>query len=284
MNRKVKTLFWTFLIFMISIIPLSYSETQITSSQPKAVSPREIQRIQLSDGLYLRQIGEGVFVITHEFPWSANAVLVEMTDGSLVIAGSTYTPEAAQFLLQWAENYFGRRSLIAIDTGYHIDNLGGNKAFLDAGIPVYGSDLTAKLLQERGESTRQVMLSMLNNVQSIYYKTQATQIFYPPDHLFPVSKGLTLTFHKEKVKVFYPGPTQAPDKVAVYFPSRKLLLGSCMILGGGLGNVAEADIRQWVKAIRKLFRFPVDVVIPGHGASLDPALIQHTLDVLLKAS
>ncbi len=143
--------------------------------------------------------------------------------------------------------------------------------------------MTVKLLQERSESTRQLMLKMIGNTQSIYYKNYAEQKFYPPDYLFRISEGLTLTFSGEKAEVFYPGPSQAPDKVVVYFPSRKLLFGSCMILGGNtMGNVAEADLKHWPEAIRKLFRFEVDVVVPGHGDGLDPGLIQHTLDLLLK--
>jgi metallo-beta-lactamase class B len=284
LNRKLKILSWIFLVLLLTNCSLGYSETAAKSNAKKAVSPNVMQRIDLTSDLYLRQIGDGAFVITHAYPWPANSLLVEMADGSLVIAGSTYTPDAARSVLLWAKNYFGQRPIIAIDTGYHVDNLGGNEALLDAGIPVYGSDLTAKLLQERGESTRQLTLRMIGDTQPIYYKTHASLKFYPPDHLFPISKGLALTFHGEKVKVFYPGPSQAPDKVVVYFPSRKLLLGSCMILGGeGVGNVADADLHQWPNAIRKLFKFPVDVVIPGHGTRLDPGLLQHTLDLLVKA-
>jgi metallo-beta-lactamase class B len=53
-----------------------------------------------------------------------------------------------------------------------------------------------------------------------------------------------------------------------------------MILGGDLGNTADADMAAWPDAIRQLLPLPVDVVVPGHGDRLDPGLVQHTLDVL----
>jgi metallo-beta-lactamase class B len=267
-------------VFAASVFDAHAEPPSDTASQ-LSVAPLSVRRIDLSSELYLRQIGKGVFVITHSFPWPANSVLVEMQNGTLVIAGSQYTPEAAQAVLNWAEMHFGHRQAIAIDTGYHVDNLGGNKAFIDAGIPVYGSALTVELLHERGESTRKALLAMIGDTQSVYYRGHAKMDYVPPDHVFPVDKGLDLNIGDERVSVIYPGPSQAPDKVAVYFPSRKLLFGSCMILGGAtIGNVADADTRQWPVSVRKLLSFPADVVVPGHGERLDPGLVQHTIDLL----
>ena len=107
--------------------------------------------------------------------------------------------------------------------------------------------------------------------------------YVPPDHVFPIQDGLKLAFGTEEVRVIYPGPTQAPDKAAVYFPARKLLLGGCMILAGNKpGNTAEADLKQWPLSLRKLTPLPVDVVVPGHGERLDPGLVRHTLELLDK--
>jgi hypothetical protein len=184
-------------------------------------------------------------------------------------------------VLNWAVTHFGHRKIIAIDTGYHVDNLGGNKAFIDAGIPVYGSDLTVRLLRECGESTRKALLAMIGDNHSVYYQEHAKMDYVLPDHVFPIDKGLDLNIGDEKVSVIYPGPSQAPDKLAVYFPSRKLLFGSCMVLGGDtIGNVADADIQQWQISVHKLLSFPADVVVPSHGERLDPGLIQHTIDLL----
>jgi glyoxylase-like metal-dependent hydrolase (beta-lactamase superfamily II) len=231
-----------------------------------AVSPNVSRRIDLAPDLYLRQIGDRAYVITNAFTWEGvtwpgNSLLVQMADGTLVLAGTPWTPEATQEVLGWAKLQFGESSIakmVAVDTGYHQDNLGGNAALLAAGVPVYGSDLTVRLLAERGGSG-----------------------IPPPDHVFPIAAGLTLSFGNEEVRVIFPGPSQAPDKLAAYFPARKLLFGSCMILSGdAVGNTADADMAAWPTAIRKLQGLAVDVVVPGHGDRLDPGLIQHTLDVL----
>jgi metallo-beta-lactamase class B len=271
-HKKCWLVFSSFLVFAIGACAKAPS---------KAVSPEPMQRIELSSELYLRQIGEGAYVITNTFPWSANSLLVEMSNGTLVLAGMPYTPEATRLVLDWAKKQFGEHKMIAIDTGYHVDNMGGNQALIEAGIPVYGSDMTARLILERGEQNRQSMLAAIGDPHSPAYKAEVAMKYLPPDHVFPITDGLTLTYGGEKVLIIYPGPSQAPDKVVVYFPDRKLLFGSCMIVGmDQLGNTADADMKNWPDAVRKLQQYPVDVVVPGHGERLDPGLIQHTLDLV----
>jgi metallo-beta-lactamase class B len=254
-----------------------------TIESPIAIGPEtDFAHIDLGEGLYLRQIRADAFVVTHAFPWPANSLILEMENSDLVLAGTPYTPEAMETVLEWIRGHFGERNIVAINPGYHVDNLGGNDALIQQGIPVYGSDLTAQMLAERGEQTRQMLLGMLPGAANErYYKAHAEIPYVAPDHLFPINQGLILTFGTEQVEVYYPGPTQAPDKVVIYFPAKKILFGSCMVLGGDkAGNIHEADMANWPKAIEKLKRFNVDFVVPGHGDRLDPGLIDHTISIL----
>jgi metallo-beta-lactamase class B len=188
-------------------------------------------------------------------------------------------------VLAWARTRLGERKMVAINNGFHVDNLGGNAALLDAHIPVHGSDLTVTLLAERGEQTRQHTLDMIAAPASPAHAAHAKIPYSPPDHVFPIAQGLVLKFGEEEVQVIYPGKSQAPDKVAIYFPSRRLLYGGCMVLAGNKpGNTADADLTTWPDAIRTLTKLPVSIVIPGHGDRTDPGLLQHTIDVLERAN
>jgi metallo-beta-lactamase class B len=245
---------------------------------------RLLQSIELDAGLRLRPVAKGAYEVTHQLPWPANSLLVEMADRTLVLVATPYTPEATRRLLDWARARFGERRIVAINNGFHVDNLGGNAALREARIPVYGSDLTVRLLGERGEKTRQHVLEMIGNPALPEYAVHARIPYLPPDRVFPIADGLVLKFGAEEVRVIYPGPSQAPDKVAVFFPSRSLLYGGCMILSGNtVGNIADADLESWPRAVRALAALSAAVVIPGHGDRLDPKLIQNTLDVLAGA-
>ena len=245
-------------------------------------SPEPITRLDLSEDLYVRQVQEGAFVITHSFPWPANALLVEMANTELLLIDTPYTPEATKELLAWAGSYFGRRGVTVINTGYHHDNLGGNDYLVSQGIPVYGSVSSVQLLDAYGEDIREKTLADLQAPQYSRFRTVHTSLPYvAPTHLFELMKGKTLAFGEESVQIFYPGPSHAPDNVVVYIPSRKILFGGCMVIGWeGMGNTSDADVEAWPVSVRELFRFEPEIVVPGHGARLDPGLLEHTVDRL----
>lgn len=133
-------------------------EPPLSPTSPiKILSVKELplnQRIEINRELYIKQIRDGVFVVTHEFPWPANSLIVEMDNTDLVLVDTPYTPEATRELLNWIETELGEREIIAINTGLHVDNLGGNSYLIEQEIPVYGSELTAELIKTRGEETR----------------------------------------------------------------------------------------------------------------------------------
>jgi metallo-beta-lactamase class B len=289
---KIKTVLFVALLFPSTLTaagcsasaPASAPEPSPTAAP--AIGPdTDYPHIGLGEGLYLRRIRADVSVVTHAFPWPANSLVVEMENSDIVLAGTPYTPEAMEAVLQWIHGQFGDRKITAINPGYHADNLGGNGALVSRGIPVYGSDLTAEMLADRGEQTRQMLLGMLSGPENErYYIAHAEISYVPPDHLFPIGDGLKLAFGDEQLEVYYPGPTQAPDKVVIFFPSKKVLFGSCMVLGGDqAGNIQEADMANWPEAIEQLKRFDAEFVVPGHGERLDPGLLDHTIEVLTAA-
>ena len=244
--------------------------------------PETYERFDISADLYVRKIQAGVFIITHSFPWPGNSMLVEMQNSDLVLVDTPYTPEVTQEILEWIETRLGERDITAINTGFHYDNLGGNRYLIEQGIPVYGSTLTVKLLEERGEEMRAMTLDWLQDPQyQRYYKAHDSLTYTAPTHLFAIEEGLQLKFGEEVVQVYYPGPSHAPDNVVVYFPSRKILFGTCMIIGGDkVGNTSDADLEAWPASVRDLTQFDFDVLVPGHGDRLDPGLLEHTLDLL----
>lgn len=240
--------------------------------------------VALSADLSVRQVQPGAFVITHAFPWPANALLVEMPNGDLVLVDTPYTPEATVILLDWIKTQFGERKIIAFNTGFHVDNLGGNSALIERGIPVYGSEQTVRLLAERGPASRALMVSWLGGSANARYREGHAAVPYvPPTHLFSLAEGLALTFGEETVEVYYPGPTHTDDNVVVYFPRLKLLFGGCMILAGDeIGNTADADMAAWPESVKKLSRFGATTIVPGHGDRLDAGLLENTLALLAK--
>ncbi len=251
----------------------------ITQSTPEIPSPVPVE---IREDLYYRQIQEGVFIFTHEFPWPANSMIVEMEDSTLVMVDTPYTPEATDDVFIWIEMQFGEREVIAINTGFHVDNLGGNSYLVDNDIPVYGSRLTEQLLEDNGEETRVYLLEWLVSPRyRQYYEAHETIPYVAPTHIFALEEGVEIQVGEELVQVYYPGPSHTLDNVVVYFPNKKVLFGGCMILAGdSIGNTVDADLEEWPDSVRRLYAFDSDVIVPGHGDRFDVELLEHTIDLL----
>jgi glyoxylase-like metal-dependent hydrolase (beta-lactamase superfamily II) len=211
-------------------------------------------------------------------------MLVEMKNADLVLVDTPYTPEATQEVIEWSKDYFGDRDIVVINTGYHYDNLGGNSYLVEKGFRIYGSELTAKLTEERGDEMRALTLDWLRAPENKrYYGVHEKLSYVAPTHLYNIEEGLELRFKDEVVEVYYPGPTHAPDNVVVYFDRKKILFGGCMIIGwDSVGNTSDADLENWSISVRKLNRFDFDILVPGHGDRYDPALLEHTIDLIMQ--
>ncbi len=273
-------------IFVVSLLtfPACNSLSEQPISEPTLIPTADIdaQMFEIAANLTAREILPDVFVITHTFPWDENLLLVEMADGTLVMVDTPWTPQATQVLLEWMMEKYGQRRIVAINTHHHIDNLGGNQALIAAGIPVYGSDLTARMIAESGwQDLEDTLAFMRNHGYEECLEDYANMQLVPPTELFPLEEGVTLDFGNEKVEINFPGAAHAMDNVVVYFPDRRLLFGGCMVIGfNEIGNTADADMAAWPDSIQKLKSYDVDIIVPGHGNRLDPNLLDHTLEVL----
>lgn len=243
---------------------------------------------EINDNLHIEKIQDGVYIVTHNFPWPANSLAIEMNDSTVVLVDTPYTPDATKELLKWMDKEFGTRKKVAINTHFHVDNLGGNQALKEKDIAIYGSDLTAKLLSERGEEARKLTLSWLKEPKNEYYYNVHRKIPYiPPTNLFRLKEHTQLTFGDESIEIYYPGETHSPDCITVYFPNKKILFGGCMIKSlnsGKLGNVSDANLEAWPKSLNKVLESfqDAEIIIPGHGEWGNIDLITHTLNLLDK--
>lgn len=245
-------------------------------------------RITLSENLSVTEIEKDVFVVTHSFPWASNSLLIHASNSDCILVNTLCDNQGARMLVDWMKNSFGEVNLIGINTGFHVDNLGGNEFLLSKGIAVYGSNLTAKLIAERGQTEKSRLLEGFKSPENKkYYDAYKNLTFMPPNHIFDINEELHLKIGDEDVNVFYPGPSHTIDNVVVYFPKRKLLFGGCMIKSldsKDAGYTADADMQKWPRSVEKIWARYKDarIVVPGHGDYGDTGLIKHTIELLDK--
>ena len=244
------------------------------------------QEVVLNQELKITKLTDNVWVVTHCFPWDSNSLIIQTRNNEVVLIDTPYTNEATETLLQYIQKEIKPGKITAILTGFHIDNLGGTGCLLRHQIPVYGSDLTCLLLDERSSQTQHQVMSWLKSPEQDKYRAiYASMKFEKPDHVFPIAKGLLLKKGKLSFEVYFPGESHSPDNLTVYIKELNILFGGCMIKSlesKNLGFTGDANMTEWPKSVKKVQEKYPDArwVIPHHGKWGDITLLQHTLDLL----
>ena len=218
------------------------------------------KKVVLSDDLEVTQFTEHVFLHTSYMKidgkrFSSNGLIFVSGDSAVVI-DTPVNDLLSEQLLAWISEQ-GFKTLAVIPTHFHVDNLGGLKAFHEAGIPSYANALTLKLAAEHQ--------------------------YEVPENSF--TDSLELKVGKEKIECWFPGAGHTLDNIVVWIPSERILFGGCLVkpvTATGLGNTADADVQAWPQSIQNVIeRYPqADIVVPGHGDPGGKALLRHTYELL----
>lgn len=265
--------------------------TMNTSAEETAYHLDINGRCTISEDLYAEKIEDGVFQIIHEFPWCANSLVIEIKNSDIVLIDTPYTYEATKELVEWIFSLAGNSvNITAINTGFHFDNLGGNKYLLEQGFKVYGTSKTVALIRERGETSRTWFLNSLQGLKFKKYHDVFAELEYTePSEIVDLGldEEIALDFGTESILLYYPGESHSPDNIVAFYPDKGVLFGGCMVKEASavnLGNIDDANLQQWPVSINRLkLKYSaesVNTVVPGHGKSGDILLLDKTLALL----
>ncbi len=235
----------------------------------------------LKKDVTINRLAPDLFCIVHMYPWPSNSLVAVMENSDILIIDTPYTPEAAGAVLEWIDKMFGKRKIIAINTHFHVDRLGGNAALVKRNIPVYSSELTPAAIKTRGEDSIKLTESWVTDESMKMYYHNFKYVY--PTKIFDSKKGLTLNFGKERAEIRFLGAGHSVDNLFVFLPEKKLIFGGCAILPGnakGNGNVSDGNVDEWKKTIRRIDTTGYEIVVPGHGAVGGVELIAHTKEML----
>ena len=255
-------------------------------SQSESMAPEQspAEPIVLNEHVRIQPIESGVFLVVHDFAGACNSLIVQCSPRDFVWVDTPCTDDATRQVHQWLLRTFTDPNIIQINTGFHNDNLGGNGYLLAQGIPCHGSDLTPRLIAERWEQTRQMVLPYYAQAGDKVREAFLDQTLVAPNKLYPLAQGLTLRIGAESVEVFFPGASHTADNVVVYFRNKRILFGGCMVKALAArtpGFAGDADMAAWPVSVQKVLdRFPnARLVVPGHGTPGDLALLPHTIQL-----
>jgi metallo-beta-lactamase class B len=91
-----------------------------------------------------------------------------------------------------------------------------------------------------------------------------------------------VTIDDTDFEIFFPGEGHTDDNTVVWIKRYELLFAGCIVKEQGvtsLGNIGDANLKEWPNALNKLLERYEDIaiVVPGHGQWGDKTLIEYTL-------
>ncbi|MFA5302139.1 MAG: MBL fold metallo-hydrolase [Bacteroidales bacterium] len=212
--------------------------------------------------------------------------MVKASEKEVVLIDTPYNTLATALMLDWVQQQLEPGRITAINTGFHVDKLGGNQYLREHGIDIYGADKTCELIDKKGRHTQQQLISWLTPAQEHIKQVYETMVFTKPNKTYKLEHGLFLRIGDLDFDVIFPGESHSPDNVVIYIKECNLLFGGCMVKAlsaNNLGFTGDANMSQWPLALKVVQeRYPqAKVVIPHHGMWGDMTLVQHTIDLLL---
>jgi metallo-beta-lactamase class B len=189
-------------------------------------------------------------------PFPSNGLYLVTKDG-VVMIDTPWDSTQFQPLLDSIRSRHGKKVVMCLSTHWHDDRTGGLEYYRQQGIRTYSTLMTDVLADQNHGKRAQ----------------------------FLITKDTTFHVGGYAFQTFYPGVGHTPDNIVVWFGKDRLLYGGCLVKSNEantLGNLANADIDQWDRSIRRVRgRFgKAGIVVPGHQAWGGDFLLDHTLDLI----
>ena len=220
------------------------------------------RNIFINDDIQLTHIIDSVYAhVTWEesetfgrFPSNG---LILIKNGQAIMIDTPFDNEKTKRLTDFLEDSMGVEVKKLIIGHFHDDCLGGLEYIQSKGIESIANRLTIDKCKE---------LEL-------------------PIPLTSFTDSLVFDFQGELVVCRYFGGGHTIDNITVWFPSKKILFGGCLIKSinsRGLGNLSDAVVKEWDVTVKKIInQYPdTEIVIPGHGAIGNSSLLTHTIELV----
>ena len=211
--------------------------------------------------LEITHLSGDLYVYTTYQSWKGTAVpangMYLVTEKGVALFDTPWDSTQYQPLLDSIKVRHQKNVVMAISTHSHEDRTGGIDFLKKKGVKTYTTVLTDQISKEKGEPRAELL----------------------------IKKDTTFSLGGKTFETFYGGAGHTKDNIVIWLGKEKVLYGGCLIKSTeakDLGNLADADIRQWPLTIQTLQRRygSAEFVIPGHDGWADRRSLEHTLRLL----
>jgi glyoxylase-like metal-dependent hydrolase (beta-lactamase superfamily II) len=212
------------------------------------------------------QIGDGVFAIfappadatPENLGRVVNSGFIVGDDGVIVIdSGANHRHGEA--ILATVAQVTPKPVKLLINTHPHPQNVLGNSAFAERGIPILATAATVAAMNERCPTC---LASLRQSVGD--EAMRGTRIRLPDRTL---GSGQVLEIAGRRLQLLHFGHGHTEGDLAVFDEGSAALFSGDLIYRGQIPHLSEADTSGWIAALDQVAMLPFRILIPGRGAA-----------------
>jgi metallo-beta-lactamase class B len=216
-----------------------------------------------TEELIIRKISDRVYIHTSFLNTvdygkvSCNGMIV-LSENEAIIFDTPATEKSSEELIGYLTGQLDYKITSLVATHFHADCIAGLNKFHEHSIPSYANNMTIELAQSTGSLVPQ---NGFDQIREFHVGTN-------------------------RVIAEFMGEGHTKDNIIAYFPAEEILFGGCLIkeTGAGEGNLGDAHVQEWPATVTKLKeKYPnIRIVIPGHGKTGGPELLDYTVRLFRK--
>jgi metallo-beta-lactamase class B len=216
-----------------------------------------------SESLIVQKITENVYqhisyLDTESWGKVACNGMIYIVGNEAVVFDTTPDDSSSSELIEVIKNKLNAKVRFLVINHFHRDCIGGIKSFVDSRAEIIANTKTIALAKKE-------FMSLGNmNFRAVSFNNE-----------FIIDIG-----DRKVINKFF-GEGHTADNIISYLPSEKAMFGGCLIkeIGAGKGNLADANVNEWSKSVKKVkLAYPeVQFIIPGHGKYGGVDLLDYTI-------
>lgn len=226
-------------------------------SLPAFAAPATLPAEQLADGVFA--IFAPLADATSEnLGRVVNSGFIVGDDGVIVIdSGANHRHGEA--ILATVAQVTPKPVKLLINTHPHPQNVLGNSAFAERGIPILATAATVAAMDERCPTC---LASLRQSVGDGAMRGTRIQL---PDT--PVAASQLLEIAGRRLRLLHFGHGHTEGDLAVFDEDSSALFAGDLIYRGQIPHLSEADSSGWIAALNQVATLPFRILIPGRGAA-----------------
>ncbi|MGH8727292.1 MAG: MBL fold metallo-hydrolase [Burkholderiales bacterium] len=193
-------------------------------------------------------------------------------ESGVIVIDSGANHQHGQEILDAIARTTSKPVVLLINTHPHPENVLGNSAFAQQGIPILAHSETIAAMRARCETCFAHTLSLLN--EDIM---RGTEIVIPGR---AIEESREVDVGGRKLKLLYFGWAHTEGDLAVLDVKSGALFSGGLVALERVPVMQQARTREWIRALEQLAQQPIKLVVPGVGPISQPSRVDETLRYL----